>query len=45
MRKISVLNAQKYFSSLVDEVVETGEVIAIQRHNQIDALIVRFPKD
>jgi antitoxin (DNA-binding transcriptional repressor) of toxin-antitoxin stability system len=45
MRKISVLNAQKYFSSLVDEVVETGEVIAIQRHNQIDALIVKFPKD
>lgn len=45
MKKISVSNARKYISSLVDEVVETGEVIAIERHKGIEALIVKFPRD
>lgn len=45
MKKISVSNARKFISSLVDQVVETGEVIAIKRHKQIDALIVKFPKE
>jgi antitoxin (DNA-binding transcriptional repressor) of toxin-antitoxin stability system len=45
MKKISTSNARKHISSLIDEVVETGEVIAIKRHKEIDALIVKFPRE
>ncbi len=45
MKIISSSNARKYISSLVDEVVETGEVVAIKRHNEIDAVIVKFPRE
>lgn len=45
MKSISASNARKHISSLIDEVVETGEVIAIKRHKEIDVLIVKFPRD
>ena len=45
MRVISSSNARKYIGSLVDEVVETGEAIAIKRHNDIDAIIIKFPRE
>jgi hypothetical protein len=45
MKSMSVSNARKYIGKLIDDVVENGEVIGIKRHNQIDALIVKFPKD
>ncbi len=45
MKIISSSNARKYISLLVDEVVETGEAIAIKRHNEIDAIIIKFPRE
>lgn len=45
MKSISASNARKHIGTLIDEVVETGEVIAIKRHKDIDALIVKFPRD
>ena len=45
MKIVSASNVRKDISSLVDEVVETGEVIAIKCHKEIDAVIVKFPRE
>lgn len=45
MKKISTTNARKQLSNLIDIVRETGEVFAISRHEDIDALLIRFPKN
>ena len=45
MKIVSASNVRKNIASLVDEVVETGEVIGIKRHKEIDALIVKFPRE
>ena len=45
MKSISASNARKHIGKLIDDVVENGEVIGIKRHDQIEALIVKFPKD
>jgi hypothetical protein len=43
MKTISSTNARKYISSLIEEVSETGEVVAISRHKGIGALLIKFP--
>ena len=45
MKIISSSSARKNISTLVDDVVETGEAVAIKRHNEIEALIIKFPRE
>jgi len=45
MKTISSSNVRKHISKLVDDVVETGEVIAITRQKDIDVLIIKFPRE
>ncbi|MEK7536035.1 MAG: hypothetical protein AAB590_03425 [Patescibacteria group bacterium] len=43
MKTISTTNVRKYISDLIDEVRETGEVIAIGRRSEIEVLMMKFP--
>jgi len=45
MKTITTTNVRKNIKSLVDMVKETGEVIAIGRRNNLEALLIKFPKD
>ena len=43
MITISTTNARKNISKLINRVRETGEVFAIGRRSDIDALLIKFP--
>lgn len=43
MKTISTTQARKNISSIINIVKETGETVALGRHNKIDALIIKFP--
>lgn len=45
MRTITTTNVRKCIKDLIDLVKETGEVVAIERHDNLEALIIKFPKD
>ncbi len=45
MKTISTTNARKHIKALISEVRDTGEVIAIGRRNQLEALIIKFPRE
>lgn len=44
MKTISTTNARKHIKALISEVRDTGEVIAIGRRNQLEALLIKFPR-
>ena len=43
MKTVSATNARKELGTLISLVRETGEVIAIGRHNNYEVLLVKFP--
>ncbi len=43
MKTISATNARKELGKLISHVRETGEVVAIGRHDDYEALLVKFP--
>lgn len=43
MKTISTTNARKELGKLISHVRETGEAIAIGRHDDYEALLVKFP--
>ena len=43
MKTISATNARKDLGKLISSVRETGEVVAIGRHNDYEALLIKFP--
>ena len=45
MKTITSTNARKKLKSLLEIIKETGEVFAIGRHNHLDALLMKFPRD
>ena len=45
MKTISTTNVRKHIKALVNEVRETGEVIAIGRRNDVEALLIKFPRE
>ncbi len=45
MKTISLTNARKHISSMIDEVRETGQVFAIGRHNDLEAVLLKFPRE
>lgn len=45
MKTVSTTNARKNISFLIDTVRETGESIALGRHDRYDALLIKFPRD
>ena len=45
MKTISTTNVRKQMKSLIDVVKETGEVIAIGRRNNIEAILIKFPRE
>ncbi len=45
MKTISSSNTRKYISDLLDEVRETGESIAIKRQKNIEAVLIKFPRE
>jgi len=45
MKTITTTNARKNIKALIDRVKETGEIIAIGRRNNLEALLMKFPKD
>lgn len=44
MKTVTATNARKHISALIDTVIETNEVVAIRRHNDIEALLIKFPR-
>ncbi len=45
MKTISTTNVRKHIKALISEVRDTGEVIAIGRRNQLEALLIKFPRE
>lgn len=45
MNIISTTDARKNIKTLIDTVRETGESVIIGRHNNYDALLIKFPRD
>jgi hypothetical protein len=43
MKTISTTNARKHIKALIDEIKETGEVVAIGRRDKLDVLMLKFP--
>lgn len=43
MKTISATNARKDLGKLISHVRETGETIAIGRHDAYEALLIKFP--
>lgn len=45
MNIVSTTNARKNIKALIDTVKETGETIVIGRHNNYEALLIKFPRE
>jgi len=45
MKTISLTNARKNISSLIDEVRETGQMFAIGRHDALEVVMLKFPRE
>lgn len=45
MKNISTTVARKNIKTLIDLVRETGDVIAIGRHNMPEAILMRYPQN
>jgi antitoxin (DNA-binding transcriptional repressor) of toxin-antitoxin stability system len=43
MKTISITDARRHIKDLLDQVKETGEVFAIDRRNNLEALLLKFP--
>ena len=44
MKTISTTNARKQLAALLNLVKETGEVVAIGRHNKPEVIVLKFPQ-
>jgi hypothetical protein len=45
MRTVSTTQARKNIKALVELVKDTGDVVAIGRHNQVEALLIKYPRN
>lgn len=45
MKTISLTNARKNISSMIDEVRETGQMFAIGRHAELEVVMLKFPRE
>ena len=45
MKTISTSKARMHIGNIVDDIRENNSVVGLTRHNIIDAVIIKFPKE
>ena len=45
MKTISLTNARKNISNMIDEVRETGQIFAIGRHDNLEVVMLKYPRE